>query len=294
MATAAQSVSATPSSPSWLGEFLKHELSPYPGRTALVARMVIAATLVMVIRHGIPHPLYVPRRDFREHRFSRELSSHEDVVAGVVDRLAAVENLLVCLAENRSVDPLTQTNVERLAMVGTSMLRRILQRSTYAPDYAEQMGVVIALTGTLVDLAANLTSPTHLSGNDREQIRLLTENVGRVRSTLLANGAPHLNAVHLTQGNVPRAIPFVAEMGKTVQLINEILTGSQSLSAFAPQPSSGDPPRHFSPVMRSPTLRTSFALSFAFCRHSPPLVLRFITAWHEEVRQPGKRTEESL
>src|SRR5246500_1613476 len=49
MATAAQSVSATPSSLSWLGQFLKHELSPYPGRAALVARMVIAATLVMVI-----------------------------------------------------------------------------------------------------------------------------------------------------------------------------------------------------------------------------------------------------
>src|ERR1700758_112448 len=49
MATAAQSVSATPSLLSWLGEFLKHELSPYRGRTALVARMVIAATLVMVI-----------------------------------------------------------------------------------------------------------------------------------------------------------------------------------------------------------------------------------------------------
>src|SRR6201997_1437875 len=49
MATAAQSVSASPSSLSWLGQFLKDELSPYPGRTALVARMVMAATLVMII-----------------------------------------------------------------------------------------------------------------------------------------------------------------------------------------------------------------------------------------------------
>ncbi len=49
MVTAAQSVSATPSSLSWLEQFLKHELSPYPGRAALVARMVIAATLAMVI-----------------------------------------------------------------------------------------------------------------------------------------------------------------------------------------------------------------------------------------------------
>jgi multidrug resistance protein MdtO len=176
--------------------------------------------------------------------FSR-IKPGEDIVAGVADRLAAVENLLVCFAENCSVDRLTQANVVQLAMVGTSMLRRILQRSAYAPNYAEQTGAVIALTGTLVDLAANLRSPTHLSGDDREQIRLLADNVGSVRSALLAEGVPHLNAVHVTQGNVPRAIPFVAEMGKTVQLMKEALIGAQPLSVFAPQPSSGDPPPSF-------------------------------------------------
>jgi multidrug resistance protein MdtO len=355
MATAAQSVSATPSSLSWLGEFLKHELSPYRGRTALVARMVIAATLVMMICmvfripyafQGAIYALTVSRESSRatlksaasilsltgigaayllasvwfvisiptlhllwviasfflgfyaistfknfgasstfaimicvgvplwdrhvsaetnvedtlwlclasaigivvtagvEILFSR-IKPGEDIVAGVVDRLAAVENLLVCFAENCPVDQLTQANVVRLAMVGTSMLRRILQRSAYAPNYAEQMGAVIALTGRLVDLAANLRSPTHLSGEDREQIRLLAENVGRVRSALLAEGSPHLNASHVAEGNVPGAIPLVAEMEQTVQLMKEALTGSQSLSVFAPQPSSGDPPPTF-------------------------------------------------
>lgn len=58
-------------------------------------------------------------------------------------------------------------------MVGTFMLRRILQRSAYAPNYAEQMGAVIALTGRLVDLAGNLTSPDQMSAEGRQQIRLL-------------------------------------------------------------------------------------------------------------------------
>jgi multidrug resistance protein MdtO len=176
--------------------------------------------------------------------FSR-IKPGEDIVSGIAERLAAVQHVLVCFAENCSVDRLIQANVVRLAMVGTSMLRRVLQRSVYAPNYAEQMGAVIALTGTLVDLAANLRSPTHLSGDDRDQIRLLAENVGSFRSALLAAGAPHWNAVHVTQGNVPRAIPLVAEMGKTVQLIKEALTGAQPLSVFAPQPSSGDPPPTF-------------------------------------------------
>src|ERR1700756_1610450 len=233
MATAAQSVSATPSSLSWLGQFLKHELSPYPGRAALVARMVIAATLVMVICmvfripyafQGSIYALIVSRESSQatfksaasilsmtgigaayllasawfvisipmlhllwviasfflgfyaistiknfgasstfaivicigvplwdrhlsaetnledtlwlclasaigvvvtvvvEILFSR-IKPGEDVVTGIADRLAAVENLLLCFANDCPAEQSTQANAERLAMVGTSMLR---------------------------------------------------------------------------------------------------------------------------------------------------------------------------
>jgi multidrug resistance protein MdtO len=33
----------------WFPDFLKKELAPYPGRGALVARMVISATLTMIL-----------------------------------------------------------------------------------------------------------------------------------------------------------------------------------------------------------------------------------------------------
>ncbi len=49
MATAAQSVTAWPESLSWLRDFLRQELAPYPGRGFLVTRMVVAAVIVMVI-----------------------------------------------------------------------------------------------------------------------------------------------------------------------------------------------------------------------------------------------------
>src|SRR5437879_4915608 len=49
MATATQSLYELPSPLAWFREFLKEELAPYPGRAALVARMTLAATIVMII-----------------------------------------------------------------------------------------------------------------------------------------------------------------------------------------------------------------------------------------------------
>ena len=49
MASIAQSLPASRSQLEWLWEWLRDELTPYPGRLALVARMVLAATLIMII-----------------------------------------------------------------------------------------------------------------------------------------------------------------------------------------------------------------------------------------------------
>ena len=49
MATLAHNIPDVPRPLTWLWEFLKHELAPYPGRALTVARMVLAATLVMII-----------------------------------------------------------------------------------------------------------------------------------------------------------------------------------------------------------------------------------------------------
>lgn len=49
MATLAQSVPQSPRPLAWFQEFLKEELVPYPGRFEMVARMVLAATLIMIV-----------------------------------------------------------------------------------------------------------------------------------------------------------------------------------------------------------------------------------------------------
>src|SRR5215831_17054464 len=49
MPSVARSVTASRAGHRWLWEWLKSELTPYPGRASLVARVVIAATLIMII-----------------------------------------------------------------------------------------------------------------------------------------------------------------------------------------------------------------------------------------------------
>jgi multidrug resistance protein MdtO len=60
MATIAQSMSQTCRPLTRVRDFLKEELARYPGRAALVARMTIAATLVMIITmtFRIPYGAY--------------------------------------------------------------------------------------------------------------------------------------------------------------------------------------------------------------------------------------------
>ena len=49
MATSVQTIATSTRSRAWVAQFLKQELAPYPGRFGLVARMVLAATIIMVI-----------------------------------------------------------------------------------------------------------------------------------------------------------------------------------------------------------------------------------------------------
>src|SRR6476620_3757102 len=74
MATVSQNLPESSGPAVWFREFLKEELAPYPGRAALVARMVICATLVMIITmtfrlpygmHGAVFALVISRQSPR-------------------------------------------------------------------------------------------------------------------------------------------------------------------------------------------------------------------------------------
>jgi multidrug resistance protein MdtO len=349
MATIAQNLPA-PSPPlEWLWQFLKEELAPYPGRAGIVARMVIATTLVMIISmtFRIPYGFqgaiyalivsrespratlqsagtillvtgisavyvlisvwfvisvpvlhflwvigsfflafyalsavtnYVPSSTFAiviaiavplwDRHVSAETNVEDtlwlslatsvgivvtaavelalvrmrpgdDIVGPVAAMLASVGDLLSFYLEDRPVDPAAEKKVTRFAMLGTSLLRRILRRSTYSRHYDEEMGAVVALVGRLVDIAANLTQLNiHVSGDDRQRIRYLAASIAGIRSDLLNRRTPG-RIEFGSEREASGGFPLLREMEKTVSLIPDVFSGSESISEYLPSPPAG-------------------------------------------------------
>ena len=337
----------------WLREFFKEELAPYPGRGTLVARMVITATLVMLITmtfhlpfgvqaiyalsisrdthwatlkavrlavlvlavgagyvvigtmfslgdpmlrtlwvvaslfvaflairliadygaavgFGIMVALSLPILD---QHISPELKVKETlwaagqtILAAIIavlvafffaglkprdfllrfidERLASIEDLLDCYATGRPVDEKIAKQITRMAMLGTSAMRRNILRSDYSPHYAEQMGVVVALVGRLVDISANLVSlEVRPSDEERNRIQTLAQNIAGLRADFQGGRIPQLSQLPVDRDTSPTTL-LLPQMERTVSLIGEVFEGSQSLNAYTPSPSNeGEPPQ---------------------------------------------------
>jgi multidrug resistance protein MdtO len=373
----------------WFREFLKEELTPYPGRAALACRMVIAATLVMIITmtfrmpygaYGAIYALTISRESpqttvktvktiviafligaayilvgalfFLDDPMLRflwvigafftmfyaisvlanygaatrfgylivitvplwdrhipaelkvegtlwavwaitiasvvtvlvewvfaEIRPADDLVRSIAERLASAEEFLRCYSAGRTpVDQSTGKQVTRLAMVGTSRLRRILRRSTYSRRYSEQMSAVVALVGRLVDIAANLSQLSiQASGKDLQRIRGLATSVARIRDDLLTGRVP--GPVELV-GEGSGGVPLLREMEKTVSLIPEVFAGgSGTISEYAHSPSGGErPPTLFVPDALSNPEHVKLALKGSLAANICYIVYT-ATAW---------------
>ncbi|HUA39113.1 MAG TPA: FUSC family protein [Candidatus Sulfopaludibacter sp.] len=178
--------------------------------------------------------------------FFAGLKPRDFLVGFIAARLAGVEDLLGCYSAGRPVEQKTAKQITRMAMLGTSAMRRNIQRSGYSPSYAEQMGVVVALVGSLVDVAASLVSlDVHVSDEDRGRIQALAQNIAGLRADLQDGRIPRLSQLPV-DGDTSQSIPLLPQMEKTVSLIAEVFEGSKSLSAHAPAlPNEGEPPQSF-------------------------------------------------
>ena len=370
MAAIAQPLPASKHKFAWLWDWLRDELTPYPGRGALVVRMVIAATLVMVLSmtFRLPYGAYGAIYAFILSRESLDatagavrmviigfvlagayitlgmmlvlgdamlrfiwittgffigfwamsafsnyaasvrfgyliaitvtlwdshaseatkventlwavgvitlasfimllveivfasLQQSNALMDGIAEQLTCVEALLThCLARDPANAGI-QTKVSRLAMTGTSLMRRNLRRSGFEPEYAVAMGAVVALTGRLVDLVAILPqladSATEI---DSERMRKIAKGIREIREDLVRGSVPQLYE-SAAESATPLHFPLLGEIEETVALIPQAFTGSQSLRIFAP--SAGDRRASARPF-RTGTLLDSEHLKFA-------------------------------
>src|SRR5271165_4687149 len=346
MASIAQSLPAANHPLAWLWEWLKDELTPYPGRLSLVARMVVAATLVVVISmtfripyawQGAIYALLVSRENPQATvksaatillvtgigaayiilsmklvlnipplhflwviatlffafygigtltnylaavafvntnalgipLWDRHVSAETNVedtlwlclatliavaVTGAVelafvrqrpgdeillpltDRLSTVEDLLSCYAQGRAPDTAIQRKIVRLAMLGTSTLRRILTRSNIPPQYSAAAGGVAVLVGRLVDLAATLTPLSlEFSPDSQRRFRNLASALASIRNDLLNREIPP--PVQFNAETESAAVaPLLGEMERTVTLLTEVFAGTQPAQEYLPSP----------------------------------------------------------
>ena len=166
--------------------------------------------------------------------FAKERPGQE-VISSITKRLAAVEKLLSCYAENCTADPTSVEHIVNLAMRGTSALRGGLRHSDYSQEYSIPMAAVAALSGRLVDIAAALTKANvQPRSEDQPRFRRLALAISRVGEDLTSHRIPQ-PVQFTTDENSAAVSPLLREMEETVSLMPQAFTASGSLS-YLPSP----------------------------------------------------------
>jgi len=171
----------------------------------------------------------------------------DDFISAISDRLFAVAELFTRHAENRTIDPALVHKVDRLATLGTSLLRRTLRRSDYSPLHSVEMGGVAALVGRLVDLAATFTHlRLEFSTSDQRRFRNLALAVASIRDDLMNERIP--NPIPFDNNGQPaNPIPLLGEMEHTVSLIPQGFAASQTIHQYLAPPDDISHPMFLAP-----------------------------------------------
>jgi multidrug resistance protein MdtO len=179
----------------------------------------------------------------------------DEILLPLTERLSAIEGVLICYAEGRAPDAATEQKIVRFAMLGTSLLRRILRRSdVLLPQYSATIGSVAVLIGRLVDLAATLTPLSfEFSANDRMRFRGLASSLASIRRDLMNRKIPAW--VQFNTGTESTAVvPLLGEMERTVTLMTDVFAGSRPAPEYLPSPD--QPERRSFPGMHLSTVNT--------------------------------------
>jgi multidrug resistance protein MdtO len=162
----------------------------------------------------------------------------DDLSEAIMERLIAVEELLEHYAEGDEVPAATRSKLTRLATVGTSRLRSILQRSGFAARHQQHMGALVALVGRLVDIAGNLLQFSgRVVSADRDRVRKDRQSIAEIRAIFSSRATPRVTEPAL-DGETPASLPLLEELEQTLSLIHNVFTSAESPDLYATSPSS--------------------------------------------------------
>lgn len=173
-----------------------------------------------------------------------QLRPTDQIMTALLERLRSVAALLRSLSSG-VVDNAVEQRITRLAILGTSRMRRDLRRSDYSSETNEQEGALIALVGRLVDLAAGLT---YLSAQlSNVVLRRFDQLAARIEvlTSFMFEGQTSLEQEIPPEVLPSGAPPLLQEMEGTVSLIYEMLSGSGLRGGYQLPPGRPESAKHF-------------------------------------------------
>jgi multidrug resistance protein MdtO len=337
MATAAAQLPHRSRFADWFPEFLRQELAPYPGRGAVVARMVIAATLSMIIIvtfripggaigslvafilsrenlvstaksalyiviafaiGGLFIPLgarmfasipmthfcweavslfiaffllrtlsnfalatglslvttnvlaiwYLPGPAERNVELSlwqvlaaligalvtfgveavfHALSTRDELVDGVIDRLVTIEKLMQCYSTSEPITAETERKLAQYAVVGMGGLRRYIARASFDPITRMRMSTLVSLTSRSIDFSAALAStyPT-MPPSVQERTAHLARRLAEIRLGIATRKYP---APWHYEADPSAGTPLLSELESMVALMSAVFASENSI-----------------------------------------------------------------
>ena len=187
----------------------------------------------------------------------------DDLTVALTERLLCVEELLNAIAEHGSAPEALWSAIARFASVGSSRLRRLVQRAGYHPHREQHMGGVVALVGRLVDIVASVSELSRVvSAADQERIRRVTQSIAEMRLALTSQTAPRFTP--FSAAGAPSVLPLLGEIEESVALLRAVFTGAQTLPISTLTPQSARQTSPLAPGALSNPEHVKFALRGCF------------------------------
>ncbi len=177
----------------------------------------------------------------------RRIHPVTDLNEGISERLKIVEHFLRSLAANEPLSPEWEKQLTLYSTVGTSRLRRLINRSEFSAHYKAQMSTAVALVGRVVDTAgsfqlalAERSKP--IDPPDRERCIRLADEVQTLSTDLIVHKLP---GKFRPPPEEPTSLPFLATMERMVAYIPGAFAGSDSVREFVTAPLDEEGPTPF-------------------------------------------------